>query len=270
VIQFLISANANPAEPFWPSLNIGSWQAFVSYAATLAISSKSPGFACRGQADAQWPLIPSPRRVLPPPTAVSDALLAERRALREFKGQAHLHLPTSYLPRDTPKSDVPSWWSLMQHYQAPTRLLDWTRSPYVAAYFAVESLPELDGAMYVVDLNTIPPRAEGTTNTKYQNPSAPHRLEFFTGITRTERMVAQLGCFSVSLNVLTNHGDWLLDKCSRPGGTADSGPVRRWIFPAAVKGEMLRHLRTMNIAAHSLFPGADGLGRSVAEVVRLG
>jgi hypothetical protein len=258
-------------ETFWPALEISSWQAFVNYAASLTSQAIPVArFACRGQANQAWKLTPSLCRRLPPGTSADKALRIEKRALREFRGQAHLHLPPSYLPRESLKADILAWWSLMQHYRAPTRLLDWSESPYVAAYFAVESDPEEAGAMYVVDLSTVPQRAKGTTNEKYQVPDAPDQVEFFTGQTRTERMVAQQGSFSVSPNVLTDHDAWLLKTCSRPGGTADSGPIRKWIFPATIKREMLRHLRTMNIAAHSLFPGADGLGRSVAEIVGLG
>ena len=38
------------------------------------------------------------------------------------------------------------WLALMQHYGAPTRLLDFTRSPYVACFFALEELKKRSGA----------------------------------------------------------------------------------------------------------------------------
>jgi hypothetical protein len=43
------------------------------------------------------------------------------------------------------------WYFLMQHYGAPTRILDWTVNPLVALYFAVRERIEENGAVWVVD-----------------------------------------------------------------------------------------------------------------------
>lgn len=67
---------------------------------------------------------------------LGDAGYHEYLLTREFRLRAHHYLTD--LPDD---ADYLEWWSLMRHYGAPTRLLDWTYSIYVATYFALEKKP---------------------------------------------------------------------------------------------------------------------------------
>src|SRR5216684_3693164 len=60
--------------------------------------------------------------------------------------QAHLFL--AHVPDD---ADSFHWLALMQHHGAPTRLLDFTWSPYVAAFFALERATS-DAAIWAINL----------------------------------------------------------------------------------------------------------------------
>jgi FRG domain len=61
--------------------------------------------------------------------------VVEQAAMIEFKRSCHLYSPPS-LPDD---SDTLGWMALMRHYGAPSRLLDFTYSLFIATYFAAEA-----------------------------------------------------------------------------------------------------------------------------------
>jgi hypothetical protein len=56
----------------------------------------------------------------------------EEDAITKFRSSAHLHL--AHVPAE---DDKLSWLAIMQHFDAPTRLIDFTHSPFVALFFAL-------------------------------------------------------------------------------------------------------------------------------------
>src|SRR4051812_19092236 len=115
-----------------PTRTIASWSQFVQIAAAYARPDVQ--FAFRGESDSRWRLTPTLIRRAPL-TGARELLVAEREARRTFISEAHLHLPAEHLPVESDLHFDLEAWSLMQHFGAPTRLLDWTLSPYVATYF---------------------------------------------------------------------------------------------------------------------------------------
>jgi hypothetical protein len=88
-------------------------------------------FIFRGQRDASWLLRTSIERS----SFFAKSYHVERDFVQDFQRGASTYSDMRHLPKP---DDYLSWLSLMQHYGAPTRLLDFSLSPYVAVFFALE------------------------------------------------------------------------------------------------------------------------------------
>jgi hypothetical protein len=173
--------------------------------------------------------------------------------------------------------DMVSWWTLMQHHGAPTRVLDWTKSPHVAAYFAVESQSEQDGAVWYFHVNkleeTLKERGQPTMDAAMKDLkgffASDNELPCcytFARKQKIERMVTQQADFTVSPDVLADHAD-IIEKALIENDT------KVWfgklIIPADLKPQFLLQLHRFNVNGIALFPGLDGLGRSMKELATL-
>ena len=253
-----------------PTVALNSWEDFLKL--TMELSSGSPAsfsWLARGEADASWKLIPSLRRFAPRDLSHSEFITLEETLLSEFLAQAHLHIPPEILGS---RQNRLQKLAIMQHYGVPTRLLDWTESLFVAAYFAVEQCWEKAGSIWYAHRRTLVQQMEnrhevlqgGNFAVVLLAPNAPMAIMPLTPYLKIDRMVAQQGVFTVAVNPLV---DYEVVLSSLEPKRKDI--VGKIIIPRELKPTFLRNLRAMNITANALFPGLDGLGRSLKELVRL-
>lgn len=107
------------------------------------------GWIWRGHGSFDWHLKTRLTRdfeQLPPfedPAVSHNYIGLENRIIGFFKERARRSLEPP--PDDL---DLLSWLAVMQHYGAPTRLLDWTTSPFVALWFAYAGTEQGPGALW--------------------------------------------------------------------------------------------------------------------------
>jgi hypothetical protein len=227
-----------------------------------------PKWLMRGQSNVEWQLQPSLARILNDRALTrQQGIQVEREGINKFSISARTILPIESTATLLPTNDTVDflgWSHLMQHYSAPTRLLDWSASPWVALFFACFESEHSDGAVWVADYEKAVTKAELELNGRpFQetliDPNAREIVHFSVALNSNERIEAQQGRFSISSNPLSEHSSFY----------AGTNILTKLTVDAALKNECLIRLNAMNINAKTLFPGADGLGKSVQHFYKL-
>jgi hypothetical protein len=233
----------------------------------------------RGQSRADWTLQPSLARELVDSTMNwFQVAQLEREMNNRFWREAHRELEPGMSSK---KAISLNSWPLMRHFGAPTRVLDWSLSPYVALYFAAEQRWEEDGALWWFRASTAENLMVRKFGAKYKDcerllfesgddrvfvESAPPPMLFTYELHLTiQRMGNQQSMFTVCLDPRADHAH-VLEELATYG---DGPHFEKLIVPKALKPELLRELQLMNVTGNAMFPGLDGLGRTLTELMRL-
>jgi FRG domain len=187
---------------------------------------------------------------------------------RPFAGSALIGHFVSRAPsrshRPCPAADdYFGWLFLAQHYGLPTCLLDWTESPLIAAYFAVESSDD-DGCIWalgptglngaLVDLGGLVmmqnPRAQKIAENAFAGNGSPDRVTIaIDGQEIDPRMLAQMSRFTV-------HSDSAPLELVHPDS---ANWLRQFVIPKRAKEKIRRQLSALGIRRSNLFPDLTSL-----------
>lgn len=245
-----------------------------------AIMALEPGIACRGQADMSWRLLSSLDRILPTDGDYAARLVQEESIFDNFLKLAREYfgrIERKYLTVPFSKQGITAL-TLLQHYGAPTRLLDWTHSPWIGLYYASIRHHDKDGAVWLFDQRRfvseldprwkrdfdMPRRQDDQVDLEHSafNTDGPNWITMVHCPVPFARLEIQQGFFTVAGRLGLDHGERIAD-------VLDADHRKTFVIPSGWKQEILDRLRSMNIHATTLrYPGADHVGHELMATLK--
>jgi FRG domain-containing protein len=241
-----IAASAGPSITI---VRLSSWQYFDDFIRQQLLERNS--YIWRGQPNADWFLEPTLDRLL------------KRRGLLNHPTVRLEHLRRFQYSSRGRRGPYPrlienenDWWALGQHYGLATPLLDWTTSPFVAAYFAFAP-EDNDGAdqraLYALFKRTVEEKSSTVMN-EWKDQGRPPIVEFIEPLSdENNRLVSQGALFTRAPDgVLLEQ--WIAYMFPED----EKSHLMKIVMPSKDRVLALRSLNRMNINHLSLFPDLEG------------
>ena len=201
---------------------------------------------------------------------------------REFKRRFHHY--SSIIPAF---DDHLQWFSLMRHYGAPTRLMDWTYSRYIAAYFALEYAKRKKGSCSIWAINTawatemsceilekngissafLRENVDDQVEQHFRNVFFPER-----GKRKPFRVIIPINPFQINERLTIQKGLFFCpgdisksfqENLRRLPGYDNNQNVMKLNISMSERVTALMELHEMNISRATLFPGLEGFAESL-------
>lgn len=252
---------------------VKDWPGLVKYHARLR-AKEQMRWIFRGVGDATYLLEPSIERCVGQWEQGNTKADIEEGLLRRFQRRAHQYI-------DSPPNldERLEWLALMQHHGAPTRLLDWTYSFYVACFFALESAR----AKKPCAVWAIPTHELAEAALKAMPKKVNQLVKADAGLDRARTGNAVLACgtpfvlqvtpFRLNERLAVQQGTFLANstakqtflECLAAISTKLTLGIHRIVlhFKQNAIQEALLALRQMNINKTALFPGLDGFAQDM-------
>jgi len=240
------------------------------------LTAYDSGWLFRGQASADWDLQPTLERILSPIGWDPEmAQKCEEYSLHLFSSKAHHYIAWDKLP--TTKL---GWLSLMQHHGVPTRLLDFTESPFIALFFSFNetSISEMQpSAVWALNYRNITKSSieylkDRDNHFEYDYSSAQMQPdEFFDKYLDSGsndilwaaeprisniRMERQKGTFLMSGNIHKRIIDLI-------PSVLPAQEVHKILIQPSMVNEIFKILKSMGIDNSRLFSNLDGLSKDL-------
>lgn len=252
----------------WPDTVVESIEDLVQQISKLSICEE---VVYRGQSNSEWSLQTSLDRCHSRDSGYEDRLKDENLCVASFCNEARPflgQLERAYAFSSTDKVDKVTRMTVMQHFGAPTRLLDWTLSVMVAAYFACIGEYSREGAVWWMNLVAVErfldshwtelgakrkpePDGEVDLNDMIFEPRVRDFVSMLHLRVPFPRARAQRALFTVGSRLGAGHDSVLKNQLSEK-------EYGRIVIPANLKNSVITYLERMGIDAVSLqYAGAD-------------